>query len=85
MSDDRAYIDGRLVMDSKQDLVDRIRALEVERDELKEALERLATLSSHYARLLNMHDGGNRQEFKGADEWLARLRIFAADTPSPQS
>lgn len=39
---DRAYREGRLIMDSKQDLVDRIAALEAERDALRAALEPFA-------------------------------------------
>jgi hypothetical protein len=40
---------------------------------LKHALERSVSLQSHYARLLNAYDYGERIEFKNADEWLARL------------
>ena len=41
---DKAYIDGRLVMDSKQDLVDRIRELEAEVAEERGAYHHLAKL-----------------------------------------
>ena len=40
---------------------------------LKAALEESVKLQAHYAKLLNMHDGGQRIQFKSADEWLARL------------
>jgi len=45
-----------------------------EYDELWEALEQLVKLQSHYATLLNMHDGGQRIPFKDAKEWLMRLK-----------
>lgn len=41
--------------------------------ELRVALEESVKLQSHYADLLNMYDGGKRMEFKGVDEWMARL------------
>jgi hypothetical protein len=40
---------------------------------LKEALEKSLKLQAHYAKLLNMHDGGKRCIFKSADEWINRL------------
>ena len=43
-------------------------------DELFHALEESVKLQSHYAELLNMHDGGERIGFKNANEWLLRLR-----------
>lgn len=42
--------------------------------ELKKALEESVKLQSHYAKLLNMYDGGKRMTFKNADEWIKRLR-----------
>lgn len=42
--------------------------------EVKIALEESVRLQSHYADLLNMHDGGQRIVFKSADEWVRRLR-----------
>jgi hypothetical protein len=44
-----------------------------ERDRLRVALEESVRLQSHYAELLNMHDGGRRIGFPSADAWLARL------------
>jgi hypothetical protein len=41
---------------------------------LRAALEELVTLSTHYAELLNMHDGGARRGFVNADKWIARLK-----------
>ena len=50
---------------------------------LRWALEESVELQSHYANLLNMWDGGQRQVFKDASEWLQRLnevrRIPSAD------
>lgn len=42
--------------------------------ELRVALEESVKLQSHYADLLNMHDGGHRIGFKDAKAWIARLR-----------
>jgi hypothetical protein len=41
---------------------------------LRTALHESVKLQSHYAELLNMHDGGARIAFKDVDEWLARLK-----------
>jgi hypothetical protein len=41
---------------------------------LVEALEGSVKLQSHYAGLLNIHDGGNRMQFNGAAAWLDRLQ-----------
>jgi len=38
------------------------------------ALEESVKLQSHYASLLNMHDGGTRVQFENGDAWIARLR-----------
>lgn len=38
-------------------------------------LEESVTLQSHYAALLNAHDGGRRILFKNAKDWLARLAM----------
>jgi len=38
-----------------------------------EALEQSVKLQSHYAELLNMHDGGERLTFASADAWMERL------------
>ena len=32
------------------------------------------TLQSHYAKLLNQYDGGNRKGFHAVDKWIERLR-----------
>ena len=37
------------------------------------ALEESVKLQSHYAALLNMHDGGGRRQFAHATDWIARL------------
>ena len=42
--------------------------------ELALALDESVKLQSHYAMLLNMHDGGERMQFANAAAWIARLR-----------
>jgi len=42
--------------------------------DLRIALEESVKLQSHYAELLNLHDGGKRVGFKNADAWIERLR-----------
>jgi len=42
--------------------------------EIVTALEESVKLQSHYAELLNMHDGGERIGFASADAWIDRLR-----------
>jgi hypothetical protein len=44
--------------------------------EIWHALEQSVKLQSHYAELLNAHDGGQRIGFDGAGEWLARLQLL---------
>lgn len=41
--------------------------------QLYAALHESVKLQSHYAGLLNMHDGGERRKFESADAWIARL------------
>jgi hypothetical protein len=41
---------------------------------LRNALNELLNLSNHYARLLNMHDGGKRMTFNSIEEWVERLK-----------
>lgn len=43
--------------------------------ELQTALKELVKLQSHYAGLLNQHDGGLRLRFASAAEWIDRLRV----------
>ena len=43
---------------------------------LMDALEQSVALQSHYAKLLNMYDGGARIGFKNAASWLHRLRTL---------
>lgn len=40
---------------------------------LEIALEESVKLQSHYAALLNMHDGGERLQFTTAEEWIEWL------------
>ena len=52
---------------------------EIER--LRHALDESVKLQSHYAQLLNMHDGGHRMLFKNAEDWVARLEILRLTAP----
>jgi uncharacterized Zn finger protein (UPF0148 family) len=47
--------------------------LQAENQRLKEALEELIKLQSHYATLLNGYDDGCRHPFESAEEWMDRL------------
>lgn len=49
----------------------------VETANMRVALEESVKLQSHYASLLNAHDGGMRVVFRSVDDWLARLRELA--------
>ncbi len=42
--------------------------------ELCDALAESVKLQSHYAELLNMHDGGQQITFRDEREWMARIR-----------
>jgi hypothetical protein len=44
------------------------------KDELEIALKESLILQSHYAKILNKYDGGERRIFKSPKEWIARLR-----------
>ncbi len=48
-------------------------------EEIQNALEESVKLQSHYAKLLNAWDGGQRIGFKSAKEWIQRLRVPLAD------
>ena len=43
-------------------------------DELMVALEESVILQSHYAKLLNQYDGGERISFLSPEAWITRLR-----------
>lgn len=47
--------------------------LEHERDRLRIALRESVALQSHYARLLNGYDGGDRLMFASPAGWIERL------------
>jgi hypothetical protein len=49
--------------------------------EIFDALEASVKLQSHYAELLNMHDGGTRLTFRDAYRWMARLREIRGELP----
>lgn len=50
------------------------RDLLVTNETLRIALEESLKLQSHYAELLNMHDGGQRVSFHSVEAWLERLK-----------
>ncbi len=52
-------------------------------EELLTALEESVRLQSHYAELLNMHDGGRRLQFADARAWMARLRATGTLPATP--
>lgn len=53
-------------------------------DRLTVALAHSVKLQSHYASLLNMHDGGERMCFESADDWLRRLELLSVTkAPAP--
>lgn len=52
--------------------------------ELRAALEESLNLQSHYALLLNAHDGGERRTFT-VKSWLARLKELRAAATSSES
>jgi hypothetical protein len=43
-------------------------------EDLRIALDESLKLQAHYAKLLNIHDGGKRVVFEKADAWVSRLR-----------
>lgn len=43
------------------------------------ALEQSVALQSHYAKLLNIYDGGKRMTFANAAAWMARLKALARE------
>jgi hypothetical protein len=47
-------------------------------EEIWNALEESVKLQSHYATLLNQHDGGERTTFADAHAWIQRLRDVKA-------
>jgi len=49
----------------------------IEIEEVYDALEASIKLQSHYAKLLNAYDGGERLTFRDAKEWIDRLRRLA--------
>jgi hypothetical protein len=54
----------------------RLRSLRAEITIVWRALEESIRLQSHYAALLNMHDGGKRTPFADAAAWIARLKAM---------
>ena len=62
-------------------LIDELLALRARVGQLEAALKQSVELQSHYAELLNMHDGGQRLTFANVKAWLDRL---AALKDAPQ-
>ena len=60
---------------------DELLALRARVAKLEAALQQSVELQSHYAELLNMHDGGQRLPFANVEAWLDRL---AALKDAPQ-
>lgn len=55
------------------DLANALGDLRIEISRYQIALQKSIKLQSHYAKLLNMYDGGLRMQFKDEHEWIARL------------
>lgn len=79
----RGYLfDNELITQTEYDALvatgsDSARRLE-RYDEIRLALEKSIELQSHYAKLLNQFDGGERLLFVNADAWLKRLPTVKA-------
>jgi hypothetical protein len=52
---------------------DEIKRLNAQVEQQRKGLEASVKLQSHYAYLLNMHDGGKRLLFHDASAWMDRL------------
>ena len=50
-------------------------------EELYYLLHESLKLQSHYAALLNMHDGGTRLQFPTVEDWARRNRQIEKDKP----
>jgi len=57
----------------ERELTEKVERLESQLATLQDALEESVKLQSHYAELLNMHDGGARLRFEDAVAWMQRL------------
>ena len=66
------------------ELEDRVAPLRAEVERLKAGLDKSVRLQSHYAGLLNMHDGGKRMQFATADAWLDRLMALGEQGMEPR-
>ena len=78
--------DAKWVAKAREDFIQRvdgkeIAALRARTAKLEAALRQSVELQSHYAELLNMHDGGQRLAFANVEAWLDRL---AALKDAPQ-
>lgn len=47
--------------------------------QLQDALDKSVSLHGHYARILNMEDGGQRLQFHNGQDWIARLQTVAGE------
>lgn len=64
-----------LVGCSPETLHDVILALLADMAVQAHALKESVKLQSHYAKLLNMYDGGERMPFENAEVWIARIQV----------
>lgn len=73
-----AFIRGKL-----SELHRTARTQEAVIERLVSALDQSLKLQSHYAKLLNMHDGGARLEFADTEAWLKRLNSHGQSGTTP--
>ena len=77
-------VDGRFALAARKVLPGIVSALDYlirhvqSQGLLEDALHESVKLQSHYAKLLNMHDGGDRQSFESAEEWINKLQQLSA-------
>lgn len=71
---DKAYAWIKSLTEEVREANARIDQLQQLEKELRIALEESVTLQAHYAKQLNIYDGGHRLPFKCAEDWIARLR-----------
>jgi hypothetical protein len=54
----------------------RLNADRVSASDLRRALDESLKLQAHYAKVLNMWDGGDRLIFENAEEWIERTKVL---------
>jgi hypothetical protein len=70
----KAYNSGQVMVAPEDRAAVRQESELAEVAQLRNALAESLKLQSHYATLLNQHDGGARMTFRDNKEWLERLR-----------